>query len=245
MPDNATIEIAGLNAGESKTLTEWRDKRNKATTKDKRLLAPMALDTSMSLFQLYLHGLTCEEILSQEANKGFTMGQLLEARVRDGWDTRRQAYLDRLFSTIFDRVKQTQMESVSFTTDLLAAAHKLYGDQLRKFLQTGDEKDLGKAADLIKSLDAYRKVADVLLKMTGQDKDKDRRPDMLPRSVYVPGGDTPGVPGTPAAPASTPPPAQKALPPGTTEVADAGLAARILDFFVEKERIKDDNGSTE
>lgn len=216
-------EIAGLDERESQVLKEWKEKANRR---------PLALNLSMELFQLFLHGYTCEEIHQQ--NQVYDFGQILDARLRDGWDRRRHDYLDKLYANLYDRVKQTQAESVAFTTDLLAAAHRLFGTQLRKYMQSGKEEDLGHARDLIKSLEAYRKVADILLKMTGQDKDKDRRPDMLPKTVYV-STDAPVAKPEEAAvvPAAV---SQKALPPGTSEVMPPDIAARVLDFFAEKER---------
>ncbi len=235
MPD--VREITGLDQNEVEVLEKWKESRKRG--KGDSTKSPLAIDASMKLYQLYLHGYTCDEI--QQDNKGFSLGQILDARVRDGWDQRRTTYTDKLFSTMYDRVRQAQFESVGFTTDLLSAAHKMYSSKLRAYMASGVEADLGDAAALIKSLDAYRKVADMLLKMTGQDKDKDRRPDMLPKTVYVntDAAKSPGAP--PGAPIVDAQFQQKALPPGTTEVLTPDMAARVLDFFADKQREKNDS----
>lgn len=187
-----------------------------------------------SLYNLFIRGYSCDQI--QQENRAYTLGQILEVRVRDKWDERKDKHLEHLYGGIHSRVRQTQMESVSFTTDLLAAAHRLYGDKLRTFLQTGREEDLGEARALIQSLDAYRKVADILLRMTGQDKDKEKRADMTPRTIF-----TERLPG--AAPAAPTTESQKALPAGTTEVLTSDIAARVLDMFATKAR--DSSGSSD
>lgn len=152
-----------LSAKEQSLYLEWLEKKTKPS------LSP---SLSTQLFQLFLNGYSCDEICEHH-NKIYPIGQILEARVRDEWDRRRKEHLDQLYSKVFDRVKQTQFESVAFTSDLLAAAHKLYGQKIKTFLETGKEDDLGEAQGLIKSLDAYRKVAEMLLKLTGQDKSKE------------------------------------------------------------------------
>lgn len=221
MSDEATYP--GFTDDEARALNEWRESRTRPS------LSP---ETGSHLFRLFVHGFSCDEI--QQENKAYTLGQILEVRVRDRWDDRKDKYLDHLYGGVHARVRQTQMESVCFTTDLLAAAHRLYGDQLRKFIQSGREEDLGEARQLIQSLDAYRKVADVLLKMTGQDKDKEKRSDIVPRTII-----TDRV--VEAKEPQLQPP--KALPAGTTEVMAPDLAARVLEMFAGKAR--DDHGRSD
>jgi hypothetical protein len=60
------------------------------------------------------------------------------------------------------------MESVMFSADLLASANKMFGDKLKKYIQTGDERELGTLK--IDSLKQYRDAVELLLKLTGQDK---------------------------------------------------------------------------
>jgi hypothetical protein len=71
-----------------------------------------------------------------------------------------------LFEGVRERVEQVQMESVLFTTDLLSSANKMFGDKLKKYIQTGDERELG--ALKVDSLKQYRDAVDLLLRLTGQ-----------------------------------------------------------------------------
>lgn len=129
---------------------------------------PIAPVTSAKFFELYLTGKSCEDI--HRLNPGFDLGQVVDAAVEGRWEDRRREHLDRLMDKARERVLQVQCESVEFVSDLLSAAHRLHGDKLKRFLQTGDPKELG---DLqVGSLEQYRKAADVLLKLTGQDKQR-------------------------------------------------------------------------
>lgn len=134
-------------------------------TKNKPSLAPAL---SAQLFELFVHGLSCQDIV--DLNRGvYKLEQVLEVRVRDGWDERRKQYVDQLFGSVIARVAQTQVESVGFITDMLAAAHKRHGDKLQKYLQTGDESDLPRDIN-IDSWTNYKSAVETLLKITGQEK---------------------------------------------------------------------------
>jgi len=57
-----------------------------------------------------------------------------------------------------------------FSADLLAAANKQFGDKLKRFIQTGDESELGKDLS-VNSLKQYKDAVDLMMKLTGQDKE--------------------------------------------------------------------------
>lgn len=120
------------------------------------------------MFELYLKGATLEEIA--RVNKGIRLGAIVRAWKEGDWHNRRLLYLKGLFDGLRERVQQAQGESVTFLSDLLATAHKLHGDKLRRYLQTGDEKELGDLA--IKNLGQYKMALELLLKATGQDGQK-------------------------------------------------------------------------
>lgn len=148
-----------LSEKEKAILAHWQETKTKPS---------IATALSAQLFELFVHGLSCQEIV--ELNRGvYKLEQVLEARVRDLWDSRRQAYLDQLFGTVIGRVSQTQMESVGFITDMLAAAHKKHGKQLQEYLQYGDESKLPKGIN-IDSWTNYKSAVETLMKLTGQDK---------------------------------------------------------------------------
>lgn len=153
--------------------------------KTKGLSYPLAPVTQAKLFELYLNGSCCEDI--QKLNPTFTLGQVVDACVDGKWEQRRRNHINRLLSRVRDRVVQVQSESVEFMSNMLAAAHKLHGDKLKKFLQTGNEKDLGDVK--IENLEQYRKAADVLLKLTGQSNTQKVAGEVTHRHVLEGGRD--------------------------------------------------------
>jgi hypothetical protein len=152
-----------------------------------RLKAPLlAPSYEAELFQLYLNGIGLEEIT--RLNKGLRLGAVARAAVEGDWFEKRRAYADSLLSSVVPRVQQTQAEAIVFAADLLAAAHKLHGAKIRRFLQTGDESELGDFK--VSTIDQYRKGVEMLLKLTGQDgKGSGKKPppdDDPPPSKDVP-----------------------------------------------------------
>lgn len=120
--------------------------------------------TQAQFFELFLNGKSCQEI--QKLNPGFELGQIVDARIEGGWDELRKEYQTDLLKTVKDRAQQAQLETVVLLSDMLAAANKSHSKRLKKYLQTGDEKELGGLrVDSIKTL---KEVLEMLLKATGQ-----------------------------------------------------------------------------
>lgn len=135
---------------------------------------PLGLDVALGMYELYLNGHSFEEIQKVNKRKGstFELGQIVDAGIRYEWAARRRDHQQDLFDSIALKVRQTQVESVSFTADLISAAHKQYGERLKSYLQSGDENDLG---DLkIQSMKMYREAVDMLMKLTGQEAEKSK-----------------------------------------------------------------------
>lgn len=124
---------------------------------------------SLSLFELYVNGKSVRDI--QKQNQVYTLGQVVDAKVRYDWDRERELYLSELHSKARARILQTQMESADFIADVMAATHKKYGGAIKEYLQTGNESAL-KGFDL-GSIMQYNKAIEGLLKITGQDKKKE------------------------------------------------------------------------
>lgn len=125
----------------------------------------LAPTVEAGLFELFLNGVPLEDI--QRLNRGYRLGQIVRSAVEGGWHERKRDYTKKLMEAVEPRVQQVQSEAVAFASDLLAAAHKQHGDRLRRFLQTGDEKDLGDFS--LSDLGKYAKGVELLLKLTGQD----------------------------------------------------------------------------
>lgn len=127
---------------------------------------PLGTSLQLQFFEMYLQGVTLEEIV--RANRGVKLGALVRAAVEGGWYQRREDHIKQLLDTVKNRAGQMHLEGVNFISNLLAVAHKRHGAKLLRYLQTGDEKDLG--AFSIETVSAYKTIAELLLKLTGQDK---------------------------------------------------------------------------
>lgn len=155
LPDE---DLSRLTDVEKNILTTWVEERNRP---------PLSPVTAAKFYALFLNGSDCQEIC--RLNDGlYSVGMILEARVGYGWDRKRDQYLESLYSSISDRARQAQLESVAFVSDMLTATARLHGDKVKRFLQTGDENEI---KDLpIKSMSGYKQLIEMLLKLTGQDK---------------------------------------------------------------------------
>lgn len=148
-----------LTQTEADSLTKWRRASD---------YAPLATVTAIKMYQLYLLGHTCDEIVKSNENK-FSLGMVVDARMRHDWDRRRAEYIDKLYNEAGDIVKQRQMESALFLGDMLAAAHVEFGEKMQKYIQTRDPADLP-ANFRLDSITKYKMAIDGLMRVTGQDK---------------------------------------------------------------------------
>jgi hypothetical protein len=130
---------------------------------DRPALAP---SLNAKFFNLYLNGKGCEEI--RRLNPQFGLGDIVAARIEGEWDKRRDEHLDQLLDQTSRRLQQTTMETADFVCDLLAVANREHGDRLRRYLQTGDDKELGDFR--ISSLPGLKSAIEILQKLTGDDR---------------------------------------------------------------------------
>ena len=131
-------------------------------------MAKLSPDLQARLFALFIQGTDCVEIA--RLNPGITLGQIVEARVEGHWDEKRQEHLESLLGETRTRLQQITMESVEFLTNQIAAAHRLHGDKIKRYLQTGNPDDLG--AFSIHGFKAYREAIELLKTLSGQDAKK-------------------------------------------------------------------------
>lgn len=120
------------------------------------------------LFELFLNGSSCEEIV--KLNPGLQLGSVVAARIRGNWDERRDEHLNKLLEGIRERVQQVTLETVEVMADTLAVANKMHAKKLKKYLQTGNPEDLKGIDFTPTSMRQYKDVVDLLMKLTGQDK---------------------------------------------------------------------------
>jgi hypothetical protein len=121
-----------------------------------------------TFFELFLNGKTEREI--QKLNPVYDLGAIIQARVKYGWDEKKDKYISELQSGVIARMLQVQMEASNFMADVLAATHKRYGTAIKKYLQSGNADDL-QGFD-VNNVQAYYKSIEALMKITGQDQKK-------------------------------------------------------------------------
>jgi hypothetical protein len=140
---------------------------NKTFQKGGASTYPLAPTVQAQLFGLYLQGRSLGEI-RQLNHPAFSLGQIVHAAIEGDWYRQKLEYQGNLLQAAKERLQQIGCESVQFLADSLAAAHKQHGEALQKYLQSGNAADLG--AFGIGSIRQYKEVAELILKMTGQDK---------------------------------------------------------------------------
>ncbi len=127
----------------------------------------IAEDAADRLYQLYLQGQSCEDI--RRVAVGFSLGQVVAARIVGEWDSKVAGYRENLVANVPIQAEQTHLEAVDFLGNLLKATYMKYGDKIRKYLATGDEAHLIDVP-LPKSVREFGAVMDLFMKSTGQDK---------------------------------------------------------------------------
>lgn len=129
---------------------------------------PLSPTLQAELFELYLSGMSCEDIVKH--NKGLRLGAIVRAAEEGQWYEKRQEYVTRLLAGVRERAQQATAASVSFLSQALAMMEKKYGTKIARFLQTGNEDDLGDLKDW--GLHQYKQLMELFLKVTGQDGTK-------------------------------------------------------------------------
>jgi hypothetical protein len=120
--------------------------------------------TANSFFHLFLAGRSCLEIA--ELNKGFSLGQVVRCRVDGKWDERLKEHLEQLMTKTLSEVNQIKLESLRYLSDLIRVHHRLYGEKIAKFLQTGNPDELAGVP-----LPAYKALTGQLAELT-EEKNK-------------------------------------------------------------------------
>lgn len=148
-----------LTQRELRAFEEWR--RGQAI--------PISTSKQAELFELFLSGRSCEDI--RKLNPGFSLGQIVHARLIGEWDQRLEDHRQNILNVAQSKALMAQLESIDFVSDMLRATHKRHKDKISRYLQTGDESHL-KGGLEITSVDGYRKLTELLQSLTGQDKTK-------------------------------------------------------------------------
>lgn len=126
---------------------------------------PLSPETSANFFGLFLTGNSIGEI--HRLNKAFPYEAILWAAIKYDWHQKRDEYALDLQSQTAQKVMMAQLETAGLMADLLSAANRKHGDKIKKYIQTGNEADLGDSLT-IENLHSLMKIAESLQKVTGQ-----------------------------------------------------------------------------
>jgi hypothetical protein len=123
--------------------------------------------TADEMYALYAQGTSCDEI--RKLLVGFSLGQIVGARVIFGWDERLAGERAALVTEVPARASQTQLQNVDFLGKLLTATHKQWSDKLQRYIASGDESLLV-GLPMPKNIKDLSALVELFLKSTGQDK---------------------------------------------------------------------------
>lgn len=126
--------------------------------------APVSPATAERFYLLFLRGLDPEGI--RQLVPSYSLGQIVNARVQGKWDQKRAEYDESLVSTSAEAVTRARLEVCAFLGDALAATVAHGRERYRKYLVTGDEKELGDFK--LGNLKGIKDALELLLKATGQ-----------------------------------------------------------------------------
>lgn len=143
--------------------------------------APLAPTFNQKLYELYLQGFPCAEIVT--SNPGLDLGAVIRARVDGDWDARRDRYTAGLLNESANTLKQTAAESLKFLSLVLTVAHKEHGEKLRRYLVSGDPKDLGDFK--IESFKGYKIIIDTIAQLIGANQKSTVTHKMVPGQPAV------------------------------------------------------------
>jgi hypothetical protein len=126
---------------------------------------PLAPETASNFYGLFLTGNSVGEI--HRLNKAFPYESILWAAIKYDWHQKRDEYALELQSQTAQKVMHAQLETAGLMSDLLIASTKKHGARIKKYLQSGNEADLGDGLS-IDSLQNLMRIAESLQKVTGQ-----------------------------------------------------------------------------
>lgn len=145
------------------TLSEYED-MTKYISENKPQLA---LSTANSFFELFISGSDVDDIW--RLNPAFPKSVINWCRIKYDWDRASKDIIFKLQQRIADKVMKAQLEAAGLYADIISAANKKHSTNLKKYIQTGDQKYLDKTID-ITSVHQLQKAVEGLQKVTGQDK---------------------------------------------------------------------------
>lgn len=99
------------------------------------------------------------------------MGIIVRARIDFEWDRHKNEYIQTLMVQTRESAAKTQLEAIRFASDGMAVHQQVLGNAFKRYLQTGNEDDLGPHKDAI-NIRNYKEYTALFLQLTGQDGKK-------------------------------------------------------------------------
>jgi hypothetical protein len=113
-----------------------------------------------SLFSLYMTGKTYTEI-SKISRVKKDLVLYMAAKMR--WYEKRMEYLNDIQNKMTRKMSEARVESLNFITSLIGFHHKFYGDEIDKYIATGDRTIIDNLD--LKALGQYFKSIEILEKL--------------------------------------------------------------------------------
>lgn len=130
--------------------------------------------------QAFLSGSTLDEVA--QSFPEFSLGQIVDAYVRYDWEQARANNIERVALSSAYKYAIASSEVVGHLSNYLMAVHKKIGQDLRRYLDTGDESFI-QGIDL-KSFRTYKEAVETLQNVTGVDpKQKQSKPKAKEASI--------------------------------------------------------------
>ena len=154
-----------LTEDEQRGLAKWQSKEE----------PPLSEGLSDQLYSLFVSGKSCQEI--KRAHGSLAFGAIVDARVRFGWDERREAYFQKLHKETEEVTLNANLIAVKFLSDLLNLTTILQGEAIAKYLATRDPVHL-EGVMPITNIKDFKAITETLIAIT------DRQPPNMNFNDY-------------------------------------------------------------
>lgn len=93
----------------------------------------LAISVSNNFYNLWAQGRSCLDI--QSLNPHYSLGQIVQARKRDGWDTRKSTNILRLVDSLPRRIQEVRAIAIHHLLDKIVIANMEFSKQMEIYMQ--------------------------------------------------------------------------------------------------------------
>lgn len=108
--------------------------------------APMSPITAANFFLLFAEDYTLEKILS--VNPSWTLGCLVDARIRYKWDDRLAQYVEEIHKQALTRMSKFKAEMLNQALDMFTLDSRIKREEMMRYMQNPTDENLPKDAKL-------------------------------------------------------------------------------------------------